>query len=405
MKGDIFLKKVLIVINDLGSGGAQKSLISFLKCLANTHYIKNYDIDLLVANKNGIFSDQIPKEINILTAEKNMVWMNCPISNLATKQAFSINSAVLKIKWMLVYRIAKKRKTFSSGKTLWNLWKNHIKANKTVYDIAISYMDGWPNYYVMEKVIANKKVLWIHNEYKKLGYDARYDYGYYKNCNMIITISNSCRDSFIDVFPELASKIHVLENISLAGEIYNKAKEFEPLEYRDNNRLKIVSIGRLIEQNGFDIALMAAKELKTRNILFTWYILGNGPDREKLVKLITLYGLEQQVKLVGIKNNPYPYIACADIFVQTSRFEGKSIVLDEAKILAKPIVVTNYTTVHDSIENMKSGIITEMNGISIADGICKLLSNPDLVKRMIQALTDECRGNEKELEKYIKYMF
>ena len=54
---------------------------------------------------------------------------------------------------------------------------------------------------------------------------------------------------------------------------------------------------------------------------------------------------------------------------------------------------------------MKSGIITEMNGISIADGICKLLSNPDLVKRMIQALTDECRGNEKELEKYIKYMF
>ena len=114
--------------------------------------------------------------------------------------------------------------------------------------------------------------------------------------------------------------------------------------------------------------------------------------------------MDHCVSLVGIKSNPYPYIRECDIFVQTSRFEGKSIVLDEAKIFAKPIVVTNYDTVYDSISHMENGLISEMDAESIALNIIKLQSDQFLRKTLTDKLRNESHGNEDELQKYISIM-
>ena len=107
------------------------------------------------------------------------------------------------------------------------------------------------------------------------------------------------------------------------------------------------------------------------------------------------------IQLLGSRENPYPYIKECDIFAQTSRYEGKSVVLDEAKILGKPIVVTKYPTVYDQIHNDDEGKIVEMNPQGIAEGISKLIIDKDRRIRMQKYLKSKEYGNQEEIKKYI----
>lgn len=391
--------KVLIVINDLRSGGAQKSLVSFLKKLDEIGVSQKYEIDLMVSEYDGIFVKDIPQSINAFQSDYIFKWMNCPFNRINFVNNFSLIGLYAKIKTIIQRKILKKKIN------VWKLWKKYIPENEKEYDVAISYMDGWPNYYVIDKVKASKKVLWIHNEYQKLNYSKDFDKAFYEKCNQIITISDRCRDSFVEVFPEYSKKIDILENITLSSDIMRKAnletaEEFE----KDDNKLKLLSVGRLSEQKAFDLAIKSANILKNNGINFHWIILGEGPDRGMLESLIQEYNLDEYVSLPGVKSNPYPYIMKCDIFVQTSIFEGKSIVLDEAKLLAKPIVVTNYNTVYDNIDNGKNGIITEMTPQAIASGIEKYISNSELKNSVVDELKNNYHGNEDEIQRYISLM-
>lgn len=161
-------------------------------------------------------------------------------------------------------------------------------------------------------------------------------------------------------------------------------------------------MGRLNVQKGFDIAIEAAKIVRDRGIDFVWYILGEGELRNELLGLICRYNLENHIKLVGIKENPYPYITACDLFLQTSRFEGKSIVLDEAKILCKPIIATNYATVGNSINNGVNGLVVDMNAASVAEAIIRLSSDREEMQRYSNELKQEAHGNVDEIQKYMK---
>lgn len=105
---------------------------------------------------------------------------------------------------------------------------------------------------------------------------------------------------------------------------------------------------------------------------------------------------------MGLRSNPYKYMQQADIIVQSSSFEGKSIAIDEAKILCKPIVSTNYNTVQDLIQNNINGIITEMNPESLSNGIINIIIDKDLRYKLIDNLRKESNDNTKEIDRYIK---
>src|SRR5690606_23534715 len=124
----------------------------------------------------------------------------------------------------------------------------------------------------------------------------------------------------------------------------------------------------------FDLAIEAAKILKDRGVKFQWSIIGEGPERDRLQALITQYELDDYVYLPGLKDNPYPYIRQASLLVQPSRYEGKSLVIDEAKILAKPIILTNFTTAKDQIKHNVNGMIVDMTAEAIAEGIMKYMT-------------------------------
>ena len=114
--------------------------------------------------------------------------------------------------------------------------------------------------------------------------------------------------------------------------------------------------------------------------------------------------LNDYVTFLGLQKNPYMYVYNADIFFQPSRFEGKSIALDEAMVLGKPILATKYNTVEDSVENGKNGILCEFDFNAIADSIIELMNNSDLRNLLATNQKINYNGNVEELNKYLEIL-
>ena len=399
------MKKILILIHDMEIGGAQKSLLSFCQTLATAEASQEYEVHLMPVNPTGVFLTQLPECIKLVQPPMELRWIGSPLSRDLVRKYFSLRCLLGEAMWILCSRLKLFPKEWNLQQQLWSCWRKLVPELKAQYDIAISYMDGVPNYYVSEKVRAGKKTLWFHNEYQKQGYHAEFDRRYYEKSDCIVTISEKCRDCLLMEFPKYCDKIHVLENITPSPMLDKFSQLFYPEEYREKKCLKILSVGRLNYQKGFDLAIRAAKELEESGLEFYWWIVGEGAERDVLQNLIEKDGLSHRIQLIGARENPYPYIRQCDILVQPSRYEGKSIVLDEAKILCKPIVATNYTTVSASIEHGVSGWIVEMSPHGIAQGIQTLCENRALYERLIRNLQTQAKGNEDELQKYIELMF
>ena len=108
--------------------------------------------------------------------------------------------------------------------------------------------------------------------------------------------------------------------------------------------------------------------------------------------------MEDHVIILGKKTNPYPYIKACDIYIQPSRYEGKSVTVREAQILCKPVIVTNYTTAPSQIKDGIDGVIVPMENAKCADGIVDFIKNKDLQSKIIDYLQTHHYGNEEEVE-------
>lgn len=174
-------------------------------------------------------------------------------------------------------------------------------------------------------------------------------------------------------------------------------------QMKANGNTILCTIGHICRGKGFDLAIEASDILKRNGIHFKWIFIGKVLE-EDLLKLIADNGLDDNILLVGIQSNPYPYIGLSDIVVHPSRFEGKSIALDEAKILCKPIVVTNFSTVGDQFENGKNGTICGMSGKAVANAIIELINDSSLQDSYRMYLESHIIDNSSEVNKLYTYL-
>ena len=397
------MKKILIVIGDMKIGGAQKSLLSFLKCLSASDEMAQYQVDLMVVDPVGEFYPQIPAEIRLIPAPKPLRWLGSAFSVKLLTQQFSVQCLLTELVWLVRKRLGKFPGKWNTQQKLWHCWKEIIPQLPGHYDTAISYIDGFPNYYVMEKVKADKKVLWVHSEYRKMQYDPTYDRPFYQNADSIITISEQCRQCILQDFAEC--EVSVLVNITVARDVQEKSLAGACPEFSGFDGLKLLTVARLNPYKGVDIAIDGAMELKKQGIPFLWLVVGDGPERERLQAQIDRLALGEQFCLLGSRGNPYPYMRACDILVQPSRVEGKSIVLDEAKVLGKLIVSTNYTTVKDSLQHLQTGVITEMDPKALAQGILQLHQDPSLQQQIKENVRQLSQEDGALLRRYIQTMF
>ena len=385
------MKKILFIMNNLNCGGAEKALVSLLKTI---DYSK-YEVDLLLFRHEGIFLKQVPEEVNILPEPFGYKYYDMS-SIKAIKELLKqgrIGDAIRRIKAIFIYKSEKD--TYRCGQKVWPyVSKMFGKLNKK-YDVAIGYLENNPIYYCVDNVDAKKKIGFIHNDYDKLGLNPIGDRIYFNKLDNIVTVSEECAEVLKNRFPENKDKVRVMYNIVSPSIINEMSREKIDIK---NAEINLATVGRLNYQKGYDMAIEACKKLVEKGYDIKWNVLGEGEERVNLESLIKKYKLQDRFILLGIKENPYPYVRNADIYVQTSRFEGKSIAIDEAKILNKPILVTNFTTVRDQISDGVNGLIVDMDVESIVEGLESLIKDSNLRNRLKNNLASEELGTEKEIE-------
>ena len=388
-------KKLLFVIPNLGVGGAEKSLVNLLNEL---DYDK-YEVDLFLMSKTGIFLEQVPKEVNVLPESlyfkkfsirfyKSLWWF-------LTHFKFSL--VFYKILFTLSNRLTKN--VVLSEQKNWRYLKHFFPVLSKEYDVSIGYLEKNANYIAVDSVKAKKKIGFIHTDYKEMGMYKRYDLPFFEKMNYVISVSENCVFCLEKEFPEFPNKFKMVHNINSPKVIGHLSK----ISIEENIKLPyILSIGRLIKLKSFDLAIKACKILINRGLTINWYVIGTGELKEELEEQIKEHELEQYFFLLGIRKNPYPYVKNAMIYCQTSVFEGKSIAIDEAKILNKPIVITNFPTAKDQIQHLENGYICEINLEAIADAVELLIKDEKLREKFTENLSKEDFGIEKELEKFYK---
>lgn len=384
-------KRILFVITSLYNGGAEKSMVNLL----NEIDYNRYDVDLLLFKKKGLFLGQVPKQVNILEAPKD-------ISYLYGDKTVWNKYGLLKVVGSIAARIRYKYYDYQKAFRWKSFYKNIIDSLPGKYDIAFAGISGDVAYYVVDKVTAAKKIVMVHSDYRAANMPPMYDKPYFENADYIGSISEKCVEVLKETFPEFSPKIVLLNNIVSSNLIRKRSQEYIP-EDMSNEGVRLLSVGRLSYEKGFDIAINAASILKQKGYNFHWYIIGAGKEEDSLRTEIESKNLKDVVSLLGVRENPYVYVRNCDFLIQPSRFEGKSVVLDETKILAKPIIATAYPTVNDQIVPYKEGIITPLSVEGLAEGIEYAINNPDAMEGIVNFLSSHEYGNQDEINRYYYY--
>jgi len=389
-------KKILFVIPSLRSGGAEKSLISVLSLF---DYNK-YEVDLLFFRRDGLFFEKIPKEINFLYDTTDY-----EIFDGSAKEA--ITYFIKKLNFSAAINRIKYAKTFSENdydlreKMQWNCLKKTLPKIKKEYDCAIGYLEGNANNCVVDLINAERKVCYIHNDISKLPHSHENYKRVFESSDKVVTVSEICLGSLVKEYPEFSDKFCVIENINSPKLIREDSNEETVFKKMDSESI-ILTVGRCSPQKNIELAVDTCAELKKRGRKIKWYHIGKGEQFEQVKKYVSELSLEDSFIMLGERSNPYPYMAQCDIYVQPSRFEGKSIAIDEVKCLCKPMVVTNFPSVYDQLTDCVNALICEMNKEDMADKIEMLIDNSELMNKFSCNLEKEETGNEKELNKLYK---
>ncbi|WP_343008874.1 glycosyltransferase [Clostridium celatum] len=393
-------KHILFVIDSLHCAGAEKSLTTLLSLI---DYSK-YSVDLQLFGYGGALEELLPKEVNLLKSLKYTSFCDLSIKSAIgySIKNFDYKMLLARLKFTLAIR-KEKYSNAQKARVFWEKVSNVVEKNEKEYDIAISYAQGVPTFYVADKIAARKKYAWVNTSYKLDGKEKEFVEKYYDEYENIVAVSDSAKDIYLKIFPQYQDKVTVIYDIvneSFINRMSLLDKDKVNNEIDSYNTVKILTLGRLAYGKRYDRALEACKILKNKGINFKWYALGIGPLKEEIENYIKENNLEENFILLGVKSNPYPYIRKCDIYVQTSDFEGFGLAIAEARILNKPVVTTRFDAVYNQMIDRKNGLVVDMNAEGVANGILELINNKELNDNIVNYLKSEKKGNIEELDKF-----
>ena len=394
-------KRILIAIQYLEIGGAERSLIGLLNAID----YKKYDVDLFVYSHSGEFMNFIPKEVNLLPEDPKYSCISKPMIEVLKKGYFDI---VLGRLWAKYKNKQFEKKLKEEGKENIAAFQYIAKAITSflpsleqlgVYDLAISFLI--PHNIVKDKVKANKKWAWIHTDYSSVSLNVKEELPIWDAFDRIITISNSVSQGFLFRFPSLKNKLLPIDNILSESFVRSEADKpiNHPLWDNETNTIKICSVGRFSYPKAFDRAVYICQIIVRRIENIKWYIIGYGSDEQLIRKIISQTKMDNHFILLGKQPNPYPFIKACDIYVQPSRYEGKAVTVREAQILEKPVIITHFPTAPSQLQNGIDGIIVPDEIEGAAQGILSFIQDTNKKKEIKSYLHSHHYGNEQEAKK------
>ncbi len=358
--------KILFFINSLTGGGAEKVLVN----LANSMDKTRFDITVQTLFDVGVNKQFLNKDVAYRRVFKRVIRGNVHL--------FKLFSPVF-------------------------LFRQMIKGQ---FDVIASFFEGATTRIVAGCVRPNVKLVqWIHNEFpdrKKISrcyrsdaecseLQQRYDATFY--------VSQTVKEIYQRSFPELVKNNLVLYNVVDSEQIITKGGESvedERFQKRDSE-IRLVSVGRLVPQKGFDRLLRVVEKLYFNDrVNMRLFILGSGELESKLRAQVTQAKLENVVVFLGYQENPYKYVRNADLFVCSSLHEGFSTAVTESLILGTPVVTTECSGMRELLGDDEFGIITPNDEDALYRGVKDMLSTPGKLERYARKAQERGYAFDKE---------
>ena len=365
-------------------GGVEKALLGLLSVLQ----LDKYEVHVGLLKKDGGFLDFLPKEvivheINCYTDNWKLI-NDPPLRNIKTmlKKGQLVDAVV---HFLLYVQIKLTSNRF---------WFYKYILRKEDYfpvefDLAVSFAGPSQimDYYIYEKVNANKKCCWIHFDVSQYGIDKKMTAILYKRFDSIFIVSEEGKIIFDKLFPQFAAKTEVFHNVVSQENVISLA-EVGPSFEDDSDVQRILTVGRISEEKGQQVAIVALKLLLDRGYVLKWYFVGDGDNRDYCEQLAEEYGIRDNVVFLGVQTNPYGYMKDCDVYVQPSRHEGFCITVAEASCFDKPIVATDFTGANEQLKHRDNGLVVGMSAEDISKGVIEALEKGPSCSKQIQANVD-----------------
>ena len=253
---------------------------------------------------------------------------------------------------------------------------------KSDADVEVAFMEAFPT-----KILAYstnqhaKKYAWVHIDVQtytkqdRLFRSMRHQKACYERFDGIYCVSENVQEAFSAKFG-LTERVHVAYN--MLDEQAIRRRKNEPVDDIPKGEFLMVSVGSLIPRKGFERLIHVCGRLKSRGYHFHLLILGKGELYEDLAEQVIDEHLLDSVQLLGFRDNPYPYMAAADLYVCPSYVEGFSTVVSEAVVLEKPVVTTDCSGMREILGDSEYGLITQNTEESLFEGLRTMLDKPEV---------------------------
>ena len=398
-------KKILFVINTMGRAGAETAMLELLKALDSPEY----DISLYVIMGQGEMIGKLPPYVRLRNLGFNahtVLSRQGKRGMMATVcRAFFRNGGQIKKIRGIAGNLASmgRQGKFQADKLLWRMLSDGSLRLEEQFDLAVAWLEGASAYYVAEHVKAARKCAFIHIDYESAGYTREMDRNCWDSFEKIFMVSQEVKEHFLAVYPEYADKAEIFHNLVDQEGIRRRSREAGGFSDGYEGK-RLLTVGRLTWQKAYDIAIDAMKLLKDKGCNVRWYILGEGDQRRTLEKKIAALQLKEDFVLLGAAENPCPYYAQADIYVHATRFEGKSIAIQEAQTLGCAVIASDCNGNREQIENGEDGILCQLTPEGIAESIETLLQNEETRKKLGKSAERKNMAQEQELQKLLQLL-
>ena len=349
-------KKIRFLINTLAGGGAEKVLVDLLNLLD----ADRYEVSLVTVT-GGVHAARLAAHVHYKCIVRTALpWLNRLLGKIVMKLPPAVFAGL-----------------FLRGEQ----------------DIEVAYLEGKPTRCMAaKKCKAAKKLAFVHcdlsakNIVAPLYKDSAECLAEYSGFSKVCFVSQRAKQGFEAAIGQLENGC-VIHNINDYDRIRKLACEDNGQKYHTDG-LKLIAVGRLIEEKAYDRLLRVVMELERNHSLELW-IVGEGEQRDNLEKLIEKNNI-RSVKLMGYQENPYSYMKKADLFVCSSISEGYSTVVTEALALGLPVLTTNCAGMDEILLNGKCGEIVENSQGGLKQGLINLLEDPKRLEKLRASAI--CRG-------------
>lgn len=367
-------KKIAFFVQHMLCGGVENALIA----LSDRLKAEGNDVTIYVISKSGELLDRVSCGVDIKPIPMDeSLRKKIPVGGVK----LSFRKHIKEHRYLLAVHDIKIHFLGKAEFAELNIPFEKIPVLTENYDIAVNFHMHSPFLvrYLSEKVGAEKKYTWIHNDFSTTHYNISALKQYLCCNNGFFAVSQRLINEFSEACPEFANMTELALNIVPTDKILEKGNEGLPAEYTDipEGTLKILSVGRLEEQKGYDIAIKVCERLLKNGYKFKWLVLGEGSERHTLETSAKKAGIRNSLCFLGVRMNPYPYFKDCDIYVQTSRHEGYVTTVTEAKIFNRPIVCTDVSGAREQIEDGINGDIANIDENDIYERIKRLIDEPE----------------------------